>query len=174
MPVIFGNDNRGCFVRYSFSARDSQGATLMLPNNAGTIPNKSGTSGILITAVNLTQRELVSHLKCFNDAIYTYVFGSDVGDVTINFLAFLQDGIRAGRRSGYAGEDNMGTFATMLECYADGRVSNSGDVAILEMGSNGGWIVGQIVGLSSSTANTETNIQSFQMELKTTKVAGSV
>lgn len=174
MPTIFGNTNRGCFVRYSFSAEASKGAMLLLPGGKTSIPSAAGTSGLLITSVSLGQRELVSHLKCFNDAIYTYVFGSDVGDVQVSFLAFLQSGIAVGGQvNGPAGQPGMGTFANVLKYYADGRISKSKATASLQMGSAGGIITGQIVGLASNTQNTETNIQAFTLALKTTKVQGS-
>lgn len=172
--TIFGDGGgRGCFIRFNFSATPSRGAILLLPSG-DTIPSDSASTGLVITDVSLTQRESVAHMKCFNDSIYTFVFGSNIGDVNVGFLAFLSKGkTNTAGNVVNSGMDAGGAFAKTLKYYADNRISKSKKLASISMGG-GEVITGQIVGLATATQNTETNIQSFQMSLVTTKVQEGV
>ena len=161
MPIIFGESSRGCFYKYSFSGTASQGAMLSLPGK-DEIPS-AALPGVIITGVSSGQRESVSHLKCFGGAIYTFVFGADPGDLSVEFLAFLS------QKSNEASA-GKGTFASVLDCYARNRISESKALATLSLA--GGSISAQVISLQGSTANTESGIQSFILGLKTTVVQG--
>ena len=167
--TIFGDGGgRGCFIKFNFSATPSKGAILSLPSGAK-IPAADASTGLVVTDVSLSQSESVAHLKCFNDTIYTFVFGANLGDVTVGFLAFLSGGKINNRGSvSNAGLTGGGSFATVLKYYADNRISKIKKLATVSMGG-GEVISGQVVGMSTSTQNAETNIQSFQIFLKTTK-----
>ena len=174
MATIFGDGGgRGCFIKFNFSSKPSQGAVLHFPDN-NTIPASTGSSGLIVTSVSQAQKESVSHLRCFNDTIYTFVFGADVGDLTVNFLAFLCAGnTKSGSGSpSAAGLAGGGSFNKVLQYYANNRISQSQKLAYLTMGDQGGAIAGQVVGLAGSTESTELNIQSFQLYLKTTTPQG--
>ena len=161
---IFGDGGgRGCFIAFNVSVKGSKGAMMSLPAG-GTIP-EAGGSGIIITDVSGRQAESISFLKCFEDAIYSYSFGSDIGDVSVSFLAFLAAGRVAGSDKTIGAADS-GMFKKAIKYYADNRVSKSKKQVILSMGGAGGSMAGYLISMGMQTNNTELNIQSFTFNLK--------
>jgi hypothetical protein len=170
--TIFGDGGgRGCFLAFNVSVKPSKGAMLSLPTGA-TIPAANVSTGLIVTDVTMGQREAVAHLKCFNDAIYTYAFGSDVGDLTVSFLAFLCAGKIVGDKSKPAGQSGGGAFKTAMGYYADNRISKSKKYAVLSMGDNGGTLSAQVVSLQGNVHSVEHNIYAFQLGMKMTSVQG--
>jgi len=136
------------------------------------IPSEStqgSANPFVITSVSMKQDEAVTHLKCFNDAIYTYAFGADTGDVQVEFLAFLTTGGGAGAQGGTPAYQAGGAFGTALSLYKDARISASKKPVSLVIGINGGTISGQLVGMQSGTYSNELNIQKFNFILKLVK-----
>jgi hypothetical protein len=170
--TIFGDGGgRGCFLAFNVATQQSRGAMLSLPSG-DTVPMPNITTGLIVTGVGLGQSESLAHMKCFGDAIYTYVFGANVGDLSVNFLAFLCAGRVVGDKAEPAGQAGGGAFKTALKYYADNRISKSRKYAVLSMGDNGGTLSGQVVSLQGNVESTENNIYAFSLGLKLTSVAG--
>ena len=172
---IFGTDSntRGCFIRFDVDTGKSHGAVLKVPTNKSdnfvTLPTmgRANHLALLISSVSFTQKENVSHLKCFNTRVYTYTFGADIGSVQVNFTGFLGKGREYKAAGGGLATGNDSIVVNMLKAYEAGRISKSRREAVLSIGESGEVIRGQIVGISSSTRSPEANIQSFVMDLAT-------
>jgi hypothetical protein len=183
---IFGEGPVGCFLAFNITTQKSKGVILTLPGVAGggnqdgggpvEMPVPNAASGIIVTSVSLNQNEAVSYLKCFNNAIYTYVFGTDVGDMGVDFLVFLEAGMITDLAGGGAavatGARGMGATKTALQNYANSRISSSKKPATLSMGDSGAKVEAQVVGMSMSTSSVEHNIQAFRLVLKTVSIQG--
>jgi hypothetical protein len=155
----------------------SRGVSVATPGNnaqgGSDLPPNDPTFPLVVTSLDIAQKDKVFFLNCFNDRIYTYTFGHDVGDINITFMGFLSSGVKF-NQNGAAGKGGQETaiISAFLAAYSIGRVSNSGRFATISIGTKG-ELTGLITGMSSKTANTETNIQSFTLSLKTVSVQGA-
>lgn len=179
---VFGTDHlRGCFAAFDIDTSESQGAVLQLPEGGSinTLPKREGSDGgplhygMLVTSISFDQAELVNFLKCFGSRIYTYAFGADLGNLTVQYVGFLAGGV--GRTLGQ--QDSATEFvdskvvSNFLTAYDEGRVSRSGKLASISL--NGVALRGLIVGMRSSTKWTQQNIQAFTMQLKLVSIQGT-
>jgi hypothetical protein len=176
---IFGTDSttRGCFVAFTTGVSEGRGTILELrdeADNALKLPEDSFSFPLLVTSVNLAQSERVFFLRCFNQRIYTYTFGAEIGQITIDFMGFLISGVEnAGGAAGdgEAGGALSGIADRVLGRYSKSRVSRSRKFATLSFAGIS-TLRGLVTSMSSSTANTETNIQKFSITLTTVEVQG--
>jgi len=162
MPYVFGDSAdspRGCFIAFSFNGQNSKGALLSLPDGTlFTAPDP--TYPLVVTGVSANFKETSSFLKCFNDAIYTYAFGGDVGSISINFLGFLQPGVEAGGAPGGVDSD---PWELAFDAYKSARLSKSLDFATLTLGNTS--VQGLVVGLDSATMDSAHSLQNFTVKL---------
>jgi hypothetical protein len=143
MPVIFGSNEsspRGCFVAFTYNGDSSKGALLTLPPG-NLITKEDPTWPLIVTSVRTEFKENTQFLKCFNDRIYTYTFGGDVGLMTVNFMGFIEPGVgnvlgnanaNVNAAGGAAGAKDP--WEIMIDGYNKARVSKSLDFAILTVG----------------------------------------
>jgi len=173
---IFGTDStrRGCFAAFTTDIGGGKGSILEVRDKDGGVIELPASADfsfpLLVTNVSINQDERAHFLKCFNDRIYTYAFGADVGLVSIDFLGFLVKGTVSG-----SGEVGGGGFSnitdTFLSAYKNARLSASLKFATLSLAGSS-QLKGLITNMRSATSNAETNIQSFTMTLTTVEVQG--
>lgn len=178
--VIFGTDStsrRGCFIAFTKDTSPSRGTVLELPDGESggstiKLPEPSDiTYPLIVTSVDIQQLERIFYLKCFNNRVYSYTFGNDIGSLRVNFLAFLAAGTTVGDATSGGGETLI--VKDVLQSYEDSRASVSRQFATLSFGGTGAGKVslrGLVKGMSSSTSNVETNIQGFSFNLDAVEV----
>lgn len=168
---VFGTSSAGCFAVVNVSAASSKGAIVTFPaGGEATIPTENRSSGILVTNVSLDQSDAIVHLKCFDDAIYTYTFGSNVGNGAVTFLGIMGPGRTASGAS--AGKPDGGVFKAMLSTYSSNRISKSLQEVTITLGGQGGALKGQLVSMAASVHNVELGLYSFQFNMAYPKVQG--
>lgn len=171
--IIFGTDKdsrRGCFMVFNTDTSKSRGSSLELPTGGGqpvqVPPPSNPTYPLIVTSVELQQIERVFYLKCFNNRIYSYTFGNDIGSIRVSYLGFLAGGTKSGSQQDAAAES--GSAKLFLNAYDEARASVSRKFATLSFGGTGDGKVslrGLVKGMSSVTSNAETNIQNFTFNL---------
>lgn len=162
MPIIFGaaeGSPRGCFMAFTFDGKNSKGALLTLPDGS-LLTNPDPTWPLVVTGITTEFNENVNFLKCFNDKIYTYAFGSDVGRLRVDFMGFLQPGVEAGSTGGGGNQD---VWTVALDAYNNARLSKALDFATLTVGKKA--LQGLVLGLSSGTASPEYGLQTFSLSM---------
>jgi hypothetical protein len=179
---VFGSEPgrlRGCFAAFDIDLTGSEGAVLRLPEGGDItmLPRREEGGpfnyGLVVTNLSFDQKELVNFLRCFGSRIYTYAFGADLGDLTVQFAGFLAGGVSKVLGVG----DSTSQFTAskvvpdFLRAYRQSRVSASRKLAIVSLG--GSSLSGFIVGMKSSTMRAESNVQMFTMNLKLVSVQGA-
>jgi len=173
---IFGTDStrRGCFAAFTTDIGGGKGSILEVRDKDGGVIELPASADfsfpLLVTNVTITQSERAHFLRCFNDRIYTYAFGTDIGKVTIDFLGFLVSGKVSGAAGGPGGGFSNITD-TFLSSYKNARLSASLKFATLSLAGSS-QLKGLITNMGSATSNVETNIQSFSITLTTVEVQG--
>lgn len=178
---VFGSEPgrlRGCFAAFDIDLTGSEGAVLRLPEggNIKMLPRREEGGpfnyGLVVTDISFSQRELVNFLRCFGSRVYTYAFGADLGDLSIQFAGFLGGGVSRVLGSGEVSQfrDSV-VVPDFLTAYRESRVSASRKLAIISLG--GSSLSGFIVGMKSSTMRAESNVQMFTMDLKLVSVQGA-
>lgn len=164
MLIFNGGKGRGCIMPLKIDVRDSHGITLELPGGQ-TFPAKaSGSEMPFITiGASFSLQEIVSHLRCFNDAIYTYAFGNGVGSAQMQLVCPLMSA------GGTASATNI---KQMVTAYASGRISKSLKNCKLMFCSDGLVIPGQLVGLSCQPYSAEHNLFVITASLAVPKLPG--
>jgi hypothetical protein len=149
--LIFGNGARGCYHEMMNDYTVGRGAFLTLPGG-DTFPNNGGTEPYFISGINLGQKEKYHIVQCFNDRNYTYAFGHDpqASTVEVTFTAFITNS---------AGEQFGDSLQTLVSAYKSNRLFEQPQYAVLTLGPF--TLEGFVVGMSSGTADTEHNIQTF-------------
>lgn len=186
--VIFGTNNdsrRGCFMVFTTDTSNSRGTILQMPSsddNAGLEypPASNPTYPLIVTSVDMSQMERMFYLKCFNNRTYSYAFGSDVGQMRVNYIGFLASGTKAAASGPNGAEPNPLTGGQesiaapeFFGAYSQARASVSKQYATLSFGGTGDGkigIRGLVKGMSMSTANVETNLQNFSFTLDIVEV----
>jgi hypothetical protein len=180
---IFGTSKRGCFVAFNLGTERGRGAVLSLPTtepgNSIQLPVENDyTFPLVVTNVAISQKERAFFLNCFNNRIYTYAFGTDIGSVTVDYIGFLASGVLGA--SAAVDDDEVAPPAgereateIVLDAYRQSRISASKQFATLSFGTNG-FLRGFVTNMNSQTANAETNLQSFQIILTTVEVQGAI
>lgn len=179
---VFGSEPgrlRGCFAAFDIDTTGSQGAVLRLPEG-GTIKmlprREEGGAlnyGLLVTNISFDQQELVNFLRCFGSRIYTYAFGADLGNLTVQYAGFLAGGVQRALGTGEVTQFIQSrTVPDFLTAYREGRVSASRKLASISL--NGSSLSGFIIGMKSSTMRAESNIQMFTMNLKLVAIQGTL
>jgi len=178
---VFGSDPgrlRGCFAAFDIDVAGSQGAVLRLPEGGDIkmLPRREAGGpmnyGMVVTNISFDQQELVNFLRCFGSRIYTYAFGADLGNLTIQYAAFLAGGVARTLGSGNVTQFRESkVIPDFLTAYRESRVSASRKLASISL--NGGSLSGFIVGMKSSTMNAESNIQMFTMNMKLVEIQGT-
>jgi len=146
-------------MAFTFDGKNSKGALLTLPDGS-LLTNPDPTWPLVVTGISTGFQENVSFLKCFNDKIYTYAFGGEVGTIQVDFLGFLQPGVEAGGSGGGNGQD---VWSVVFDAYNNSRLSKSLDFATLTLGKKA--IQGLVVGLSSNTQSSDYGIQGFSLKM---------
>jgi len=173
--TIFGTDSsrRGCFVAFTSDIDKGHGSILQMPlgeiADYQELPEGANFEyPAIVTNIQIQQQENVHFLKCFNQRIYTYTFGADLGNITVNYLAFLARGVAvgAGQQAPQVNNNFSQAVRDFLESYREGRVSFSRRFATLSFGGVS-KIRGLVTGMSSQTANAETSLQNFSLKLTT-------
>jgi hypothetical protein len=178
---VFGSEPgrlRGCFAAFDIDTSGSQGAVLRLPEG-GTVKmlprREEGGAlnyGLLVTSLSFDQQELVNFLRCFGSRIYTYAFGADLGNLTVQYAGFLAGGVQRELGEGEVSQFIQSrTVPDFLTAYRESRVSVSRKLASISL--NGSALSGFIIGMKSSTMRTESNIQMFTMNLKLVAIQGT-
>jgi hypothetical protein len=171
MPVIFGTSEkkpRGCFIAFTYDGRNSTGALLTLPPG-NLITNSDPTWPLIVTSIKTEFKENTQFLKCFNDRIYTYTFGGDVGILAVNFMGFLEQGVanelgdKRGATNAGAGAGAKDPWQIMIDGYNKARVSKSLDFAVLTVGKKS--IQGIVGSLTSQTQSPEYGLQGFALTM---------
>lgn len=171
----------GCFTSKDVSLGESKGARIEFIYDAdysqsegAVLPAKSRVNnGVVITAISTSDQEAVSHLACFGDKIYTYAFGRQAGNVTVNCMVFL------GGRSDSEEEGSQGGnyLKQLFDLYRYNRISQSLStvrVVFPGSGANGGVAIrGNLVGLSTNTKDPDVGMQNAQLTLVTTEAIGA-
>jgi hypothetical protein len=154
MADVFGTGGRGCFKVIKLNASQSIGAYIQLPGG-GNLPS-SQTDLYLVTGFKLVRNEIITHNVTFGGSVYSYAFGNDPGTsaLDVSLTAFMADGAKA--------------LGAIDGAYQAGRVSKLPAKGKFSMG--GTVIEGYVVNLSSSTINTEFNLQDFSIRLALTEV----
>ena len=98
--------------------------------------------------------ERVTFQRAFNDRIYTYAFGSNIGQLSVQITAFLST----------SADIASSAFNTMVNAYAQGRVSVSRKEAVLSFGANN-VMRGVVLGMEGHTADVVTGIHQFTLSL---------
>ena len=174
--IFLGKDNNvGCFVVKKLSLFSSRGAMIEFQTNEygegnlATLPGR-GMRGLLITGISTVENESVSHLPCFGDKIYTYAYGMKPGTVHVNVLAFM---------GSYRGKSNTeGNYLRQLfGLYRHNRISKAlNTVRIVFPGNEkeaGASLVGNLVGMQTSTRDVDVGLQQATLQLVTTEPIGS-
>jgi hypothetical protein len=162
MPLIFGTSSdspRGCFMAFAFDGQNSKGALLTLPDGE-LLTNPDPTWPLVVTGVRTNFVENSQFLKCFNDKIYTYAFGGDVGSMVVDFVGFLQPGTEAGSRGGGVTDD---PWTIAFDAYNNARLSRSVDYATLTLGSKA--LQGLVTQLGTSTQSPNFGLQTFSLTM---------
>ena len=162
MPFVFGTSEdspRGCFMAFTFDGQNTKGALLTLPDGE-ILTNPDPTWPLVVTSIRTNFIENSQFLKCFNDKIYTYAFGGDVGEMIVDFVGFLSPGVEAGGASGGVSDD---AWSIAFEAYNRARLSKSLDFATLTLGRSS--LQGLIVGLGTSTQSAEYGLQGFSLKM---------
>jgi hypothetical protein len=148
-------------MAFTFDGGNSKGALLTLPGG-NLITKQDPTWPLIVTSVKTEFKENTQFLKCFNDRIYTYTFGGDVGIMSVNFMGFIEGGVEAGGGGGGAGA-GQGPWEIMIDGYNEARVSKSLDFAVLTVGKKS--IQGLVGSLTSTTQSPEYGLQGFALTL---------
>lgn len=162
---IFGNDQtmRGCYFRVNKTTVGGRGA--YVTTGGGVLPASSdGSDPMIVTGLNFVQKEKIHIVQCFQDTNHTYAFGLDPSASTIQvlFTGFL---VAKG------GAGLSGVIDKFTSAFSKGRVSQYQDYASVTIGSS--TLNGFLVGLSSFTADSQYNLQSFVMDMQVVKAFGS-
>ena len=154
---VFGYDkqSRGCFASFDIGTQRGRGAyitfggTTKFPADGKTVP-------YIVTSIAFAQKEKYALVQCFNNVIYTYAFGIDPlsSMISVQFVAFLVS--KEGTGSSAAVKD-------FLSIYNTNRLSKNPKYSTVNIG--GKALTGFVVGMSSSTASQETNLQNFSVDL---------
>jgi hypothetical protein len=146
-------------MAFTFDGNNSKGALLTLPD--GTLfTNPDPTWPLVVTGIATTFQENVNFLKCFNDKIYTYAFGGEVGGIDVTFMGLLQPGVEAGGKGGGASQD---VWSVAFDAYNNSRLSKSLDFATLTVGKKA--LQGLVLGLASNTASADYGLQTFSLKM---------
>jgi hypothetical protein len=156
--LIFGNiSKRGCFMAFRSNTTGGKGVTLTLP----TLTLPKTTLGAIVHNVSLELTDSVTHLKCFDENIYTYTFGMDVGRAEVSFLVMLQDGKEVDKDGeGGKGAALQPALGEMLKAYSTDRVAKSQKTVTLVLPSAGGTLTGQLTGIRVQGTDEAYNIAS--------------
>lgn len=146
-------------MAFTFDGENSKGALLALPDGT-LLTDPDPVYPLVVTKVTTNFSENAQFLKCFNDKIYTYAFGANVGSLTLEFLGFLSPGIEAGGKGGGGSDD---PFQITFDAYKEARLSKSLDFATLTIGKTS--FLGLVMGLSTGTASSEYNMQTFSITM---------
>ena len=155
---IFGTGRRGCFVAFNLETKFSRGAVLSLPTSTEEtiqLPQENDFSfPLLVTNISIGQKERAFFLRCFNNRIYTYAFGTDIGQVGVDFIGFLADGVVFGDEEDEdaVGGEESEVIEIVLDAYSKARVSSSKKFATLSFGTNGS-LSGFVTDMRSQTSN---------------------
>ena len=165
---LFGADKtaRGCYRRLDVNTHFSRGAVLKLPDGSE-LPTKATAGGVknkaamqadpyLVTGLAFGEKEKYYLVQCFGDVTHTYAFGHDPASsaISVQFMAYMisQDG-----------SSRSSAVQTFLSAYKTNRISKNPKYAYVLIGDK--LLKGFVIGLQSSTTNSEHNIQSFEMVL---------
>lgn len=152
-------------MAFTFDGGNSKGALLTLPNN-NLITKQDPTWPLIVTSVKTEFKENTQFLKCFNDRIYTYTFGGDVGLMSVNFMGFIESGVGTGPGVQVADGANaqaQGPWEIMIDGYNEARISKSLDFAVLTVGQKS--IQGIVGSLTSQTQSPEYGLQGFALTM---------
>lgn len=136
-----------------------RGAQLELPGGER-LPHTNLYTPFLVTGVSFSEQEKLQVSSCFGGRNYTYAFGHDPrrSNCSVQFMGFLKSSTG----------DDTGVMGTVLDRYKSGRLSaaskDTRETAKLRVTDNK-VMEGFINGLQSATANTDTSVQSFKMNL---------
>ena len=175
---IFGENNVGCFVRARYGFAAGEGAVLAIVTGDNKtldeLPSNI-TDPFVVTGINFGQKENVHFQQAFNDRIYTYAFGAGLGQLDVQFAAFMgrklsdEERQRATAAVTTVLPSPEETLARMLSVYSRGRVSQSKGQAVLSIGDSS-VLRGPIIGMQSGTSNTEVGLQTFSITMRLTEV----
>lgn len=179
---VFGSEPgrlRGCFAAFDIDTSGSQGAVLRLPEGGSIkmLPRREEGGalnyGLLVTSISFDQQELVNFLRCFGSRVYTYAFGADLGNLTVQYAGFLAGGVQRELGAGEVTQFIQSrTVPDFLTAYRESRVSASRKLASISL--NGSSLSGFIIGMKSSTMRAESNMQMFTMQMKLVAIQGTV
>ena len=154
---IFGYNTKamGCFTVVDKSVVMGKGAYITLPEGSS-LPSGSGADSTIVTSVAYSRKELYSVVKCFSHISHLYAFGNDpnASMISVTLIAFL---------TGKGGSSYSDAAGLIDGAYVNNRVSATPEQATVTIGNHA--INGFIIGMSSSTASAETNLQQYSLDM---------
>ena len=148
-----GKGTRGGWSEMWLNGANGKG-TVLMPPGGNKYPAGSPSDTFFVTDISITQKDRFGVVQCFNDRNYMYGFGHD----PLGSMLDVRFVVQLGNCSG----DSPG-LGQLLAMYAQGRITKSLKPAKLNIGFSGQILDGFIVGMSSSTANAQLNLQSFDV-----------
>lgn len=159
-----GTGTRGAYKEMWLSGKNGKGSALVVNNSS--YPSGGANDKYFVTNVAMTQKERYSIVQCFDDKNYIYAFGHDPASsmITVGFMAFLG-------RCDSSGTDGDG-FQRLLALYSNTRITKYLKPVKVKLGGALTLLEGYVVGMSTSTANAEFNLQGFEMNIIVPKAIG--
>lgn len=142
---IFGGLSN-CFVQARYAMGQGRGANISFEGT-------SLSDNTIVTSVSIRQAEKFATVACFDDVNHLYAFGHDaqnsVAQVTVLTNAEMPQGDRTG-------------FRKAIQAYAEARLSTNKMVTLTVGGQT---FRGRLPAMSSSTTNTQLNLQSVTYDI---------
>jgi hypothetical protein len=154
MSVIF-EANRGRVVRVDDPAAQASVGFVQVAD----APIRYDTHWAIITRLTLSHQTNVQFLHTLGSAIYIYVFGDRIGQLSLSGLAFNQ--------SCDGDEDDDGGLGVerMMEWYKDNRISKKGAPVRVMIGNTP--VEGFVVSSNEDTVDAETGMVQWNVSMQT-------
>jgi len=146
---LFGGLNN-CFVQARYSIGQGRGANISFDGEAL-------NDNTIVTSVAIRQSEKFAAIPCFDDVNHIYAFGHDAQNSTAQVTVLTNAEAPQGDRTG---------FRKAIQMYGDARLSSNKIVTITVGGQT---FRGRMPSMSSSTTNTQLNLQSVTYEIMLTE-----
>ena len=146
-------------IFYKNQVNDGMLSVFRLPASArsAVIKFNGGTKlikGTIIQSITYGQQSLAQFQQSLDNVIYVYSFGEQMGQLTVNGLAFPRQ-----CNTQINGIDELMNF------YKQNRISNN--LADIKISIGTGTIVGYLVGMSLNTFDPASGVQSFSLSIRT-------
>lgn len=162
---LFGYDTKiaGCFMSFHLPTSWGRGASMKLPNGL-LLPTTDPAEPFVVTGIQYSQKDKYHLVQCFRDTVHTYAFGHDPANslISVQLVTFLVD---------THGQQKSTAVSTINNQYNANRLSANPNYCEVYLGD--GVLKGFLVGMTSSTQDSNYNLQRVTLDLLAVEVQGT-